>query len=464
MPVLTLIKKELKGLAPIAIPAVFSQLAQMAAGIIDTVMAGQYSNEALAAVAIGTSILHPVLVFFLGLFLAFNPIVAHFKGADEDEKIGQHFRFACLLAIAFSPLAIGLLLNSSVVLAWLEVQPDVAKISVDYLAATAWGIPCLMLFMALRFCNEGLFSTAAVMVATLLSIPFNIFFNYWFMYGGTPFNLTWLSGLNLTPMSTVGVGYATSLVWSIMFVALLFYTLITRKYAVYNIASRIKLPSILEMWEVLRLGIPMAITLGFEITMFATVALMIARYPTEIMGAHQIANNIASISFMIPLGMSQAITARVGYFAGKKDFAAARWAGNVGIASALVFSFFSATAMVFLSAMFVSFYTSDNYISTVATGLLFFAAIFQFSDSLQVSSAGALRGLKDTKFPMLMTAIAYWLVGFPMGYYMAEHMGYQANGYWMGLIAGLSSAAILLLHRWYRLTHSILLPKATQTA
>jgi len=430
---------------PIALPAVMAQLAQMAMGVIDTLMAGHHSNDALAAIAIGTSLLHPVLVFFMGLFLAFNPIIAHHKGAGENLKIGGSIRLAMFLAIAFAPIAIVMLLNAQFILAMLGVDENIALLSTRYLHATVWGWPGLLLFLALRFCNEGLFSTPAILTATLISIPFNILFNYWFMYGG----------YGVPALGAVGLGYATGLVWTIMCIGLLVYTAVTPKYKELEIFKHWKIPSQSEIKEVFKLGFPMAITLGFEVTMFAAVSLMIARYPTQVMGAHQIAVNIASLSFMIPLGISQAITARVGFFSGKKDRYSLRLAGYTGIGTAAALSAFSASAMIFIPALLVSFYTSDLEVISIAIGLLFYAAVFQFSDSLQVASAGALRGVKDTKMPMIITAISYWLVGFPVGYYLAEYMDYQANGYWIGLIAGLSSAAGLLLYRWKKLSRNI---------
>ncbi|MCW8997863.1 MAG: MATE family efflux transporter, partial [Kangiellaceae bacterium] len=304
---------ELKQLTPIAIPAVLSQLAQMAMGVIDTIMAGHYSNDALAAIAIGTSLLHPVLVFFLGLFLAFNPVVAHLKGEEKPIKIGSHFRLGIVLAILLSPVAIITLLNAQHILHLLGVDQNVASLATGYLHATVWGMPGLLIFLALRFCNEGMFSTTAIMVSTLVSIPFNIGLNYWFMYGGT------IGPIEIKEMGAVGVGYATSLVWTIMCLGLWLYTAVTSKYEDNQIFKHLSLPEWREVKDILKLGFPMAITLGFEITMFAAVSLMIARYPTEVMGAHQIAVNIASISFMIPLGISQAITARVGFFSGKRQ-------------------------------------------------------------------------------------------------------------------------------------------------
>jgi MATE family, multidrug efflux pump len=431
-------KKELKQLAPIGIPAVLSQLAQMAMGFIDTVMAGHYSTEALAAIAIGTSLLHPVIVFFLGLFLAFNPIVAHFRGADEIGKIRSHFHASILLAIIFAPVAILLLLNSQFVLQALDIEPAVGELAFGYLSATLWGMPSLILFFALRFCNEGMFSTTAVMVITLISIPFNVLLNYWFLYGG----------LGIEEMGAVGVGYATGLIWTLMFVGMLSYTLLTKKYAQLRIFRDFEIPTYNEFKAILALGFPVAITLGFEITMFAAVALMIARYPIEVMGAHQIAVNIASLTFMIPLGLSQAITARVSYFEGRKDRQSMRIAGYTGINACVAIMALSALMMIVIPTLLVGIYTSEPGLAELAAGLLFFAALFQFSDGLQVSSAGALRGLKDTKMPMIITAISYWLVGFPLGYYLAEHQQMQVQGYWVGMIFGLSTAAVLLLRRW----------------
>ena len=435
---LTNLKKELKELAPIGIPAVLSQLAQMAMGFIDTVMAGHYSTEALAAIAIGTSLLHPVLVFFLGLFLAFNPIIAHFKGSGNTDRIKTHFHAGILLAILFSPIAILILLNSQFVLDALQIEPAVSELAFGYLKATLWGMPTLLLFLALRFCNEGMFSTMAVMVITVISIPFNVAFNYWFLYGG----------YGIEEMGAVGVGYATGLIWVLMFVGISIYTLFTKKYSELKLFRDFELPSLKEFKEILALGFPVAITLGFEITMFAAVSLMIARYPIEIMGAHQIAVNIASLTFMIPLGLAQAITARVSYFEGRQDRSSLRIAGYTGIGACVVIMSLSAIMMMAIPTFLVGIYTSDVGLSELAAGLLFFAALFQFSDGLQVSSAGALRGLKDTKMPMIITAISYWLVGFPTGYYLAEIQQMQVQGYWIGMIFGLSTAAVLLLRRW----------------
>ncbi|MCF6194212.1 MAG: MATE family efflux transporter, partial [Kangiellaceae bacterium] len=370
-------KKELKQMLPIGIPAILSQLAQMAMGFIDTLMAGHYSTDALAAIAIGTSLLQPVLVFFLGLFLAFNPIVAHFYGAEQYEKIRTHFNISVVIAIIMAPIAIGLLLYSPIILAMLNIEQSISKIASGYLFATLWGMPALLLFFALRFCNEGLFSTKAIMAITALSIPLNVVFNYWFMYGGY--------GIN--KMGAIGVGYATGLIWTLMFFGLLIYTLRVKKYKRYNLLRSFDFPSAIEIRAFFSLGLPLAVTLGFEITMFAAISLMIARYPVEIMAAHQIALNLASLTFMIPLGLSQAITARVSYFRGKQQLESMRIAGNTGILLSISIMTMSAIMMMSIPTLLISIYTQDIVLSEIAVALLFFAAIFQFSDGLQVASA-----------------------------------------------------------------------------
>lgn len=435
-------RKELREILPIGIPAVLSQLAQMAMGFIDTLMAGRYSTDALAAIAIGGSLLQPVIVFFLGLFLAFNPIIAHFKGAEQQSKIKTHFNLSIVVAIIMSPIAVAALVYSPLILQMLNIAPNISKIATDYLYATLWGMPSLLLFFALRFCNEGLFSTKAILLITALSIPLNVLFNYWFMWGG----------LGVEEMGPVGVGYATGLIWTLMFLGLLLYTVKNKHYREYQFFKRLDFPLRNEINAFFALGMPLALTLGFEITMFAAISLMIARYPVEIMAAHQIALNLASLTFMIPLGLSQAITARVSYFRGKGEFDALRVAGNTGILLSISVMTLAAIMMVSIPTLLISIYTQDQKLIEIAAGLLFFAAIFQFSDGLQVASAGCLRGVKDTKIPMIITIIAYWLVGFPAGYYLAEYQALGVNGYWIGLIIGLSTAALLLLKRW--LSHS----------
>jgi MATE family multidrug resistance protein len=431
-------KNELKILLPLGIPAIFSQLAQMATSFIDSLMAGHHSMDALAAIAIGGSIFQPILVFFTGFFLSLNPIIAHFKGKGEIKSIASHFNMALLMALLLSPIAIAILLKTPFILEQLNIAEPISSITQEYILATLWGWPCLMGFLAIRFFNEGLFSTKAIMITTLFSLPFNVLFNAWFMYGGY--------GINA--MGVVGIGYSTALTWCVMFFGLLIYTLKTPKYHIYHLCKKINFPSLKAIKAIFYLGLPLAFTLGFEVTLFASISLMIAKYPTEVIAAHQIALNLASLFFMIPLGFSQAITARVAYFRAQNKIQSMKIAGSLGIILSFAMMVFSASLMMLIPTYLMAIYTDSTELLEIGVGLLLLAGLFQFPDGLQAASLGCLRGIKDTRSPMFITAIAYWGIAFPIGYYLAEYQHYGVRGYWIGLIIGLTVSATLLCYRW----------------
>lgn len=430
--------QELKQLLLLGLPAIIAQLSQMSLGVIDTMMAGRIDANALAAIAIGSNIVNPVVIFILGIFLALNPIVAHLNGRGDHQDIGAVFQHALVLALLLTLPCILILRNTEPLLILLGIQESIIPIVDGYLKACSYGVGAFLLFMALRFCNEGLFSNKAIMMVSLSAIPFNIIFNIWFIWGG----------FGLPAFGPVGVGYATCVVWLVMFLGMLGYTLFAPRYKHLNIFSQRYPFSWQRIWEIVRLGAPMGLGTGLEIAMFSVVGLMIGSYSVTMIAAHQVAINIAGMAFMIPLGLSLAISARVGFYAGRQKPEAAKLSGQIGIATAIAISVCLASTMLLLPSVLTGLYSPDPIVVAAAANLLFFAAIFQFSDALQVATAGALRGLKDTTVPMIISLIAYWCVGFPLGYYIAELAGRGVPGYWVGIIAGLSTAAVLLLVRW----------------
>jgi MATE family multidrug resistance protein len=431
-------KSELLEITKLGIPAVVSQLSQMSLGVIDTMMAGRVNAEALAAIAIGTNIINPVIVFILGIFLALNPIVAHLNGRGEFEKIGALFQLSIKLALVLSIPAIIALTNSEWLMKLIGIEEQLITTVQGYLTACAFGIVPLFMFLALRFCNEGLFSTKAIMIVSIGAIPFNVVFNYWFIWGG----------LGVPAFGAVGVGYATSVVWLVMLTGIALYTLTTRRYQHLTITGIWHRTDFNQIKEIFKVGLPMGIGVGMEIAMFAVIGLMIGRYAVEVVAAHQIAINIASMAYMIPLGLSIALSARVGFFAGRSLYREYQRAAKVGVLLAMTLASLSALGMWLFAPSLVKLYTDDGTVLAIASGLLSLAAIFQWSDALQVSLSGALRGLKDTQIPMVISAIAYWLLGFPSGFYLAEIANLGVRGYWIGIIIGLSTAAIMLLVRW----------------
>ncbi len=439
------VKRETLALIKIAIPAILAQLAQMALGVSDTIMAGNYSPNALAAVGTGFSLFVVIFSLFMGMMIAINPMVAQLNGQQQEKQIGKVFQLGFVMAVIFGIISFIALNLSRYLLDLVGIPEAIVSTTSDYLSALSWGTISAYLFLALRSGNEGLFSTKAIMVCSFLAIPFNIVLNYWFIFGG----------LGVEAMGAVGAGYATSIVWTILFISLAVFTFTHKPFKKYDILKNFSWPTIKLTKEYFHIGIPIALGMVMEIAMFGGMGIFIARYGEQLAGAHQIAMNIAGVAFMVPLGLSVAVTARVGYWLGQERFGQMRLAGYCGIGLSLVFQVVTVTIMLLLRYQIVGFYTNDLAIIEIAAGLIFLAAIFQFSDGLQVNAAGALRGMKDTTIPMLYMAISYWLVGFPLGYYLAEFEGMKAQGFWIGIIAGLTMAAILLLGRFIRRTKSL---------
>ncbi len=439
------IKRETSELIRIAIPAILAQLAQMALGVSDTIMAGNFSANALAAVGTGFNLFMIIFALFMGMMIAINPMVAQLNGQKAEKPIGKVFQLGFVMAIVFGIISFIALNLAKYPLNLAGIPENIVSTTSDYLKALSWGTISVYLFLALRSGNEGLFSTKAVMVCSFLAIPFNIVLNYWFIFGG----------LGVEAMGAVGAGYATSIVWTILFLSLAIFTFAHKPYAKFEIFKHFAWPKWKLTKEYFQIGLPIAMGMVMEIAMFGGIGIFIARYGEQLAGAHQIAMNIAAVAFMVPLGLSVAVTARVGYWMGQERYGQMRLAGYCGIGLSLLFQLISVSIMLFLRYQIVGIYTDDLVIIDIAASLIFLAAIFQFSDGLQVNAAGALRGMKDTTIPMIYMAFSYWIVGFPLGYYLAEVHAMQAQGFWIGIIAGLTVAAILLLARFMRLTKKL---------
>ena len=437
----SILSLEAKQLLTLAGPAILAQFAQMSMGVIDTIMAGQHSPEALAAIAIGVSLFNPIIVFIIGIFLALSPITAQFHGRNNQQRIKRTFQTGIMLAVCLALPSSILLFALEPVLQAIGIAPEIIPLTNGYIQALAWGLIPLYCFFAMRFCNEGMFATKAIMYVSLAALPFNVFFNNWFVNGG----------FGLPSMGAVGVGWATVLVWIIMALFLLGYTMMSKRYHGYHLFSKWLVTSWQQFSEVLKLGLPMGLALGMEDALFGAVGLMIGRYTVPDIAGHQIALNISSMAFTLSLGLSVAVTARVAFHIGRDDHQLAKYTGALGIGFGVIIALFTAAIMLIFSSELTAIFTDDEQVTAVALQLLVLAAIFQISDGIQVNANGALRGMKDTKIPMYICVIAYWLIGFPVGYILAEHFAMGVVGYWMAIISGLTMAAILLGLRFIRL-------------
>ena len=434
--------KEIKILFQIGIPVVIGNLLQISMSVVDTVMAGNLSPRDLAAVAVGGSLFMPVFMLGGGILMGLSPIVAQHFGRRDLHLIGKSTRQALWLSLMISIPAIFLIRNTAPVLNLLNVDPEIIPLTLGYMDAISWGIPFLYLYLALRYFNEGISVTKPAMYVGFLGLFFNILGNYTLMFGKFGF----------PRLGAIGTGYASSIVMLAMFIGLLVYTYRRKAYERFDIFNNLKLPDPKYIGELLRIGVPIGVSMTMEVSMFAVIGLIMGSLGTYAVAAHQIALNFASITFMLAFGLSAAITVRVGQVAGRSGVQQTRFSGFTGISVSTLFMCFTALLMYLLPNQIVGLYTNDEDLITLAVNLIYMAAIFQVSDGLQVSGSGALRGLKDTKVPMIVNLIAYWIIGLPLGYYLGIMRNWGPEGLWIGLIAGLTVAAILHNLRFNSLT------------
>lgn len=435
---------EWRTLAILGGPILVAQLAQMANGVIDTVMAGRASAEDLAGVGIGASLWVPLLFFFIGTLSALQPIISRHLGAGQVEQVMPITWQGLYIAGGCALLMIMLLLNSEPVLALLQLDLRTTGIVRGYLAAFAWGIPALLLLAALRGLTDGLGHTRVIMVFSLLSALVNLPLNYIFIYGK----------LGLPAMGGIGCGWATALSNWVAALLLLLYLHRSKTYANFHLLGDWVKPCWREINKVLRLGVPIGFTVFVEISMFCVIALFLAPLGATVVAGHQIVLNATSVFFMVPLSLGMALTLRVSFLIGAHAVDRARLLARTTLLLALGISAVSAPVLFFAREFIARLYTADPEVQQVAIKLFLFAAIFQVADVIQVTAINALRGYHDTQIPMLIMLLAFWAIGLPLGYLLTftEVFGNPlgAAGFWIALIVGLTVASVLLVVRLFR--------------
>jgi MATE family multidrug resistance protein len=401
-------------------------------------MAGRLGASALAAVAIG----HAFWMFFymcgLGILMALSPMVAHAYGAGENEKVGILARQALWLAVL---LAVVLLLGMMFVhpiLLHIGIDPGIARVSAGFVYAICFGVPAILTFLALRFVSEGIGWTRPIMYTAIIGLVVNVIGCYVFMYGK----------LGFPALGAVGTGVSNALVMWVMLATMFFYVRRRRVYRPFGLFARFDRPDPKQLREILGLGVPIAGSVLSEGGLFVVAALMMGALGATVVAAHQIAINYAALMFMVPLSLHSATTIHVGHALGRGNPAEGRFGGYTGIALCGLFMTASAVAILFFGEEIAAFYTQDPDVRTLAASLLLMAAIFQISDGLQVGGAGALRGFKDVRVPMLLNLFSYWGIGFPLAYGLGVARGLGPVYVWVGLIAGLTVCAVLLNVRY----------------
>jgi MATE family multidrug resistance protein len=430
----------------LAVPVVAAQLAQMSMGLADTIMVGRLGTEALAGVALGNTIFFFLLLVSMGVVMAIGPMVSQGHGAGDRETIERSVRQGFWLGAALAVPAFVLLWNVAPLLRAIGQPPDTVSAAEGYLHAIVWGYLPFLWFMALRSFVEGLSRPLPVTVIASAGVALNIAANYTLMYGA----------FGLPAMGLVGTGWASTMVYWYLLLALALFVSRDSTLRGYRVFRKIGRPDPRYFRELVRIGWPIGVSLGVESGLFMATALMIGLIGTTALAAHQVALQCAAFTFMVPLGVGMAASIRVGQAAGRGDRHGVRRAGFVGIGLAALFMSAAAVGFRVLPEMIIGFFLdldepSNQPVVDLAVVLLGVAAIFQVFDGIQVSAAGALRGLKDTRWPMVIGFVAYWLIGLTSGSVFGFVFGWGAEGLWWGLVLGLAAASLLLTLRFHRL-------------
>nr|WP_218171702.1 MATE family efflux transporter [Pseudomonas gingeri] len=438
------VRLEVRNLLGLALPIIIAQLAHTAMGFVDAVMAGRVGPRDLAAVALGNSIWVPVFLLMTGILLATTPKVAQRHGAGTPAEIGPLVRQALWLALVVGLGAGVILYNAEPVLHLMKVDPQLIGPCMDYLRGIGTGLPTVALYHVLRCCSDGMGRTRPSMVLGLCGLALNIPLNYVFIYGH----------LGVPAMGGPGCGWATAIVMWVMLFGMTGWVRWAKVYQPSQVFSHFDWPQWPVIKRLLGIGLPIGIAVFAESSIFAVIALLIGSLGAHVVAGHQIALNMSGLVFMVPYSLGMAITVRVGQALGRGQPREARFTAGVGVATALVYGCISASLMLLLREPIATVYTRDPVVIQVASMLIVYAALFQISDVIQVTAAGALRGYQDTRVTMILTLFAYWGIGLPVGYALGLTDWFGApsgpSGLWVGLIVGLSCAAVMLSIRLAR--------------
>ncbi|MDZ8186717.1 MAG: MATE family efflux transporter [Nostoc sp. ChiSLP02] len=445
---------EIKQFLMLAVPLAAAQIAQSATGFVDTVMMGLLGSQAIASGGLGASIFTFLLLVTTGIVSAVSPLAAEAYGAGKPDLIGKIVRQALGISLLLGIPIVIVLWNGGALLLILGQNAATAALAETYLRAIALGFIPGLGFAVLKSFLSALSQPRLIMITVVLATLLNIAANYVLMFGK----------LGLPALGLAGIGWASTLsLWS-MFLALAIYIYSQQQFISYRIFHTSFNYTFTKenrriFWEIFQVGLPIGGLIAVEAGLFTVVTFLLGQIGTTPLAAHQIALQTANMSFQIALGISLATTVRVGQLAGEQDLVGVRLAGYAGIS-------LGALAMAIVGIIFwllpksvVSLYLdinnpSNEDVANLAVKLLGVAAIFQIVDGVQVTAAGALRGLRDTRIPLLIGILAYWGLGLSTGYVLGIWLGYGAIGLWCGLAIGLACAAIVLTWR-FRILQSV---------
>jgi MATE family multidrug resistance protein len=427
----------------LAVPVIVGQLAQIGMTIVDNVLAGHLGARILGSVAVGGSLYVLMLMLVIGIMMSLQPTVAALDGAGRRSEASPLFRQAVLLGLSVGAIAgAGLALAGPPVLHLVGIAPSLQPGATEFLHAIAAAGPALGLFAAARGLSEGLSRTLPTLVVQFAGLLVLAPLAWALMYGR----------LGAPPLGPLGSGLATAIAAWVQALAYIAYVRFSPTYRGLDWTLGRWRPQPHLLLPLLRVGIPIAVSFLMEAGMFSAAGLIVGGLGEQAVAANQVALSLVTVTFMVPLGLALAVTVRVGRAVGAGNAPAVRTAAIVGFTLVLATQLASATLLVTLPRTLVSLYVTDPIVIGLGASLLAVGALFQLSDGIQVLANGALRGLKDTTVPMLITTASYWGVGVPVGAILALALHWGPLGMWVGMLSGLTPAAIMLTVRFLRLT------------
>ena len=446
---LTSYTKEFKTNLNLAYPIMLGQLGHILVALADNLMVGRLGAAPLAAVSLGNSLVFIALSLGIGFSFAITPLIAEADGAGDTTTGRNYFHHGIVLCTINGILLFLLLLLAKPILHYLDQPAEVVALAIPYMEIVALSLVPLMIFQAFKQFADGLSNTRYAMYATILANVVNILFNYLLIYG------VWI----FPRLELVGAAYGTLI--SRFFMLWFLFEILRRnsKFKPYFVWTRRKGFKTKIFKRLLDLGFPTAMQMLFEVALFTSCIFLSGILGTNPQAANQIALNLASMTFMIAVGLGVTATIRVGNQKGKEDYRNLRRIAISLFLQVFLIEAVFAVGFILLKDILPTFYIENAEVILLASQLLVVAALFQLSDGLQVVILGALRGLQDVRIPTVICFVAYWVVGFPVAWYFgkAENMGSQ--GIWLGLLAGLSTAALLLYIRFAILSKKLIIEK-----
>lgn len=432
--------KAFRKLVSVVGPVLVAQLSTVGMNFIDTTMSGHAGSVDLAGVSVGSGLFAPILIATIGLMSAATPMVAQLLGRRKQEEIPEVIRTGMILGILLSCLLAGFFcISIDSVMSVMALSPDVEHVARYYLLCMVVCIFFESQVLVLRALTDTVAGTKISMRLFLLALPIDAFLNYIFIFGN--FGAPRLGG--------IGAGIATVLTYASLF--LMFLLLVWKEPMFGGRAIFSSFGTRVSVWrEYLAIGLPNSVASFMEASLFGFIVIFIAPFGTTTLAAHQAATNFSSVTYMIPLSFSMALTIVIGVEVGAGRFDAAKMYRKVGIFSALtlaaVTSAMTATMRYYLAGM----YTADADVLSAIAHFMLFGAAWQCFDAIAAPIQGILRGYKDTKVPSLLMMVAYWCICFPVGFTADHALGWGAVSYWLGLDVGVGSSAFLLCIRlWY---------------